>query len=823
MKRIKYSAAILFFISVILLSFNAQAYVVPEEDSQIKYFYVFGQSGNPDYGAESDHELSFFIDLPEDAPAGLSIDIFDPDTGYNIDSKEGFGKTWDTVVEFMLFGRNNILLDSMRFADDKEYDRKYFKFGPYLKNQGEKIVNKYRFKLNVKALKGSNANLFSLRVSPESAEIFTYKAAFRLLEEPGSKMYLYPEITKGTTKISIENYDMDVNGGKSLLYDALTNKFYRVNDSGSALWSSTLINLPPGKTRRLQYIITKGSQRNAQAAVQFKDDLGRALPVYFREGKYTVLPEVINSDCRNFTFDATESYDPNEQGLSYLWDFGDGSRSTQPIVKHKYEKAGTYTAVLYVKNTTGLKCNQATTSQIVTVNSPPQASFSGPEIICYNEEAFFDASLTTDNTPEQLSYEWDFGDGTGAEGKKVKKRYAQGGVYRVILTVNDNAKTSCSISRAERILTVNTPFVLGSYEDIDLCVPLDQEYKVAFNFIERENQLRANLNYLWDFGDGGQANGRNVSHIYKNGGEYMVRLTVDDGLGLPCSTANTTFYVRLNRQPQAEAGKDITACLGKEIILDGSASRGEELSSLSYTWSFGDGTPDVQGAKVKHTYMTAGKYKATITVHDSKSRNCSVSTDSVSVLVNTKPELVLRQIKGACIGKNINFAVFLNFSKDPYFKDNTLVYTWDFGDGAVIKGPAAVNHTYKKGAEYLVKVMADDQLGTDCSISTQSMLVKVNTPPVADTGPNLVCCANVESIFDGSSSYDPDGDTLTYFWDFGDGQTASGAQVTHVFKKRGKYKVLLRVEDDSGTECNSSTDRLEVSVSEKPVSKMKVY
>jgi len=339
----------------------------------------------------------------------------------------------------------------------------------------------------------------------------------------------------------------------------------------------------------------------------------------------------------------------------------------------------------------------------------------------------------------------------------------------------------------------------------------------------------SNLRFKWDFGDGGQAEGRSARKKYLSSGIYLARVTVyDNSSGGIVGFAQNE--VRIDSPPQAEAGKDIVVCAGKAVILDGSHSKVTSLierclncTSLSYTWSFGDGTPDVQGAKVKHTYMTAGKYKATLTVHDSKSRNCSVSTDSVSVLVNTKPELVLRQIKGACIGKNINFAVFLNFSKDPYFKDNTLVYTWDFGDGAVIKGPAAVNHTYKKGAEYLVKVMADDQLGTDCSISTQSMLVKVNTPPVADTGPNLVCCANVESIFDGSSSYDPDGDTLTYFWDFGDGQTASGAQVTHVFKKRGKYKVLLRVEDDSGTECNSSTDRLEVSVSEKPVSKMKVY
>ncbi|MBU0547704.1 MAG: PKD domain-containing protein [Candidatus Omnitrophica bacterium] len=333
----------------------------------------------------------------------------------------------------------------------------------------------------------------------------------------------------------------------------------------------------------------------------------------------------------------------------------------------------------------------------------------------------------------------------------------------------------------------------------------------------------------WDFGDGTQAQGRDVNKIYSNPGIYLVKLTAYDkssGEAI-CSAQND---VRVDSPPQASAGEDIIVCSGKSVVLDGSRSKVTSLierclncSPLTYTWSFGDGTPDVQGAKVRHTYAAPGNYKATLTVYDGKAKNCPISTDSVLVLVNTKPELVFREVKSTCVGKNINFAVFLNASDGRSPKKNALIYTWDFGDGAVIKGPAAVTHAYKKGGEYLVKVTADDQLGTGCSTNTQVMKVKINTPPVADTGPNLVCCANVESIFDGSTSFDLDGDTLSYIWDFGDGQTAKGAQVTHVYKKRGKYKVILKVDDNSGTECSSSTDRLEVSVSEKPVSKIKIY
>ena len=64
--------------------------------------------------------------------------------------------------------------------------------------------------------------------------------------------------------------------------------------------------------------------------------------------------------------------------------------------------------------------------------------------------------------------------------------------------------------------------------------------------------------------------------------------------------------------------------------------------------------------------------------------------------------------------------------------------------------------------------------------------------------------------FDASSSYDPDGTIVSHEWDFGDGDTATGQQVTHRFRgamgEAKEYTVELMIEDDKGaTDSNTHT------------------
>jgi PKD repeat protein len=70
-----------------------------------------------------------------------------------------------------------------------------------------------------------------------------------------------------------------------------------------------------------------------------------------------------------------------------------------------------------------------------------------------------------------------------------------------------------------------------------------------------------------------------------------------------------------------------------------------------------------------------------------------------------------------------------------------------------------------------------------------------NQPPVADANGPYTGTEDVAITFNGSGSYDPDGDSLTYAWIFGDGNTGTGVNPTHVYTAGGTYTVTLVVND----------------------------
>ena len=82
----------------------------------------------------------------------------------------------------------------------------------------------------------------------------------------------------------------------------------------------------------------------------------------------------------------------------------------------------------------------------------------------------------------------------------------------------------------------------------------------------------------------------------------------------------------------------------------------------------------------------------------------------------------------------------------------------------------------------------------------------VNEPPTASLDCPRQVSVGERIRFRGGLSSDPDGEIVSYVWEFGDGTTAEGQMVVHAFRQKGRFELCLTVSDNEGaadTECCS--------------------
>jgi PKD repeat protein len=136
---------------------------------------------------------------------------------------------------------------------------------------------------------------------------------------------------------------------------------------------------------------------------------------------------------------SSEATDPDDDELSYLWEFGDGDTSSQEgSVRHVYRQGGTYTAKLTVSD--GQASAGATVS--ITVGNPPVNQAPTVQIAAdpLNGSAPLDVRFTASGRDPEggaLIYTWDYGDGSQGAGRSVTHRYLTAGTHTARVTVRD--------------------------------------------------------------------------------------------------------------------------------------------------------------------------------------------------------------------------------------------------------------------------------------------------------------------------------------------------------------------------------------------------
>jgi PKD repeat protein len=269
---------------------------------------------------------------------------------------------------------------------------------------------------------------------------------------------------------------------------------------------------------------------------------------------------------------------------------------------------------------------------------------------------------------------------------------------------------------------------------------------------------------------------------------------VDDDLAESC--CETTATIGENLPPVCDAGGPYADNEGDEIMFDGSGSFDPDGTIVEWNWDFGDGSTGT-GEMFPYTYAAFGVYTVGLCVVDNEGAESCCET---TAMVNGFPLCDAGGPYAADQGEEITFDG--TGSSDP--EGGVLTYAWDFGDGTTGEG-ATAPHTYTTFGMFTVSLCVVDDFGAESCCETTA---DINALPICDANGPYVGNALEVVHFDGTGSSDPDGTIESYSWDFGDGETGSGATPDHIYMTPGLYTVTLCVVDDDQAEscCETFAD-----------------
>lgn len=236
----------------------------------------------------------------------------------------------------------------------------------------------------------------------------------------------------------------------------------------------------------------------------------------------------------------------------------------------------------------------------------------------------------------------------------------------------------------------------------------------------------------------------------------------------------TINVLPINDPPAANAGLDQTVGEGILVTLDGSGSSDPEGDLLTYKWVQTAGTVVTIGDStiVKPTFTVPLVFAgAKLTFQLTVSDGSLLSTDTVEVTINNTVNDAPEAKAGddQAVGEGVLVTLDGSKSSDP--NNDQLFYSWEQTAGPVVTignrtavKPTFTAPTVLAGAKLTFRLTVSD--GSLQSSDTVDVTVNntVNEAPEARAGDDQIVDGGQTVTLNGSASYDPNGDPLTYLW-----------------------------------------------------------
>lgn len=420
------------------------------------------------------------------------------------------------------------------------------------------------------------------------------------------------------------------------------------------------------------------------------------------------------------------------------------------------------------------------------------ATLQWPSNACKSQSLQF--GITPNSALSNISYLWDFGDGTTSTQQNPQHTYAEGGTYQVNLTLS--LGTVCKEWFYQTIHVAGAS--IQAPDDICLGTAIDFPDFRPYATVTAGPQPNS---YSWNFGDGNTANSFDPSHTYLSAGTYTVSLT-SSYFGGSCT--NTEVHTVQVYDPNPTLTVPTVSCFGSPTNYSVSFNPANPTAPSGYTWNWGDGSaPLVNQSSASNSYPE-GTY--TLSLATTFSPNCS-STVNRSLIVD-KPFVGISGPRQLCSGQRIDFLPIYSSATENV----PSIRNWNFGDGNT-SNQLNASHTYTlpngtPTQQYTVNLTTTTGHGCTASASlpiTVEAELERNINIRAFT--NVCLGSAVQFFLDGDTE-----DALSYDWDFGNNTDASIANPKVIYDQSGTYTVSVSANYAQNCISNNPEDEVTVKV-----------
>lgn len=488
----------------------------------------------------------------------------------------------------------------------------------------------------------------------------------------------------------------------------------------------------------------------------------------------------------------------------WVWNFGDGSVNdtvyfpNNPNVVHDFANSGIFEVSLNVINSYG--CEQTYSSEI-TVTPNPVANFYYTTL-CEDLLVNFQDASFPNGAGNVVSWAWNFDDPASgifntSNLEDPQHIFSAPGIYDVTLIITNF--NNCSDTITKQVTVGDAPAVEFTWQ-----AACESNLTSFFTDATVVN-INAIATFLWNFGDGGQSNQQDPQHMFAAAGDYIVTLTLTDTSGCVNSVSH---LVRVSPAPVAFFSYSEPTCFGNATSFNDQSYTSSGYIT-EWEWIFGDGNSTIVSfpgnPNVSHTYANAGNYNVTLNI--TTSEGCE---NSVTIQVQVIPNPTANFINStSCLSEPVEFTDLSQANGGGQIID----WAWNFGDPASgINNTSSLqnpSHLYTQAGSYTVSLTVTTS--NSCT-DTMTKVIVIEPAPFVDFS-FTNGCSNDTVQFTSSTFVDP-ATTLAWFWDFGDGLTATEADPIHVYAIAGIYNVSLTITDLTG--CIASVSHF-VNVVEGPV------